>query len=89
MTLEEIFEALIKNYNEMMTYNEEMKNQNEYLRHQFHKALKQKKKNILSSQSSSSFGSIRGKDVEQNEPFGSSGKEEPYRRLKKGNKEPT
>ena len=58
MTLEEKFEALMrtyedvtKNYDAAMTNNEELKNQNAYLRRQLGHSLKQKRKDIASSPS--------------------------------------
>ena len=52
ITLEEKFEALMKNCEAITTTNEELKNYNEYLRYQLGESLKQKRK-ILASASSS------------------------------------
>jgi len=49
MTLEEKFQTLIKNYNGIRTSNEELNNQNEYLRRQLCESMKQKRKNIVRS----------------------------------------
>jgi len=65
MILEERFEVLMKNYEEMSIHNKEMKNQNSYLRHKLGDVMKQRRKDILSSPSSNTFeicpGGRRGK----------------------------
>jgi len=44
MSLEQKFEALMKTYQSISSSNQELKNQNEYLRRKLGEALKQKKK---------------------------------------------
>ena len=88
MTVEERFEAHMKNYEETRLHNEEMKNQNAYLRRQLGEAMKQRRKNIGSSSSSSSSGSVREEDEGRN-PFGSSSEEEPMKRSGRGRRNQT
>jgi len=58
MTSEERFEVLMKNCEQMRYHNEELKNQNEYLRRQLDDAMKQKRRDIRRSQSSNSPDSV-------------------------------
>ena len=51
MTLEEMFEPLVKNFAEMRLYNEEIMNQNENLMRQLGEAMRQKKRKLRSLQS--------------------------------------
>jgi len=57
MTLEERFEALMKNCESLQAHNEEMTNQNAYLRRQLGELMKQKRREIRSSSSSRPPGS--------------------------------
>jgi len=52
MTLEERFEAIIKNCEHLQALNEEMANQNEYLRRQLGDSLRQKMRELRSTSSS-------------------------------------
>jgi len=61
MTLEERFEAIMKNCEHLQARNEEMANQNEYLRRQLGDSLRQKRRELRSSSSSRPPGSVRGK----------------------------
>lgn len=63
MTLEEKFEALMKNCKAITATNEELKNQNKYIRHQLGESLKQKRKILASS--SSSPGSAQEEESER------------------------
>jgi len=60
MTLEQKFEALIKNCECLQAQNEEMANQNAYLRRQLGEFMRQKRREIWSSLSSIPSVSIRG-----------------------------
>jgi len=46
MTLEEKFRALMKNYEQMRAHNEEIRNQNAYLRRQLGDVMKKRRKDI-------------------------------------------
>jgi len=65
MRLEEMFEALIKNYEEMGVQNEEKRNQNAYLRCQLGDSMKQRGKAIWNSPSSKSSEFARGEGEEE------------------------
>jgi len=83
MTLEEKFKALIKNCETMNATNEELINQNAYLKHQLSDFMRQKRKAAASSHSSSSPGSAQEEEREKhNHHFASFGEEEPYRTTK-------
>jgi len=62
MTLEERFEAIMKNCEHLQARNEEMANQNEYLRRQLGDSLRQKRRELRSSSCSRPPGSIRGEE---------------------------
>jgi len=52
MSLEERFEALMKNFMATLVTNEEHKNQNAYLKCRFGESMRQKRRNLVSSSSS-------------------------------------
>ena len=54
MTLEEKFEALMRNYEAIRLQNDEIKGHNEYLKRQLGESMKQKRKELRSSRSSNS-----------------------------------
>ena len=68
MTLEERFEAVMKNCEHIQARNEELANQNEYLRRQLGETLRQKRRDLRSSSSSRPRGSGRG-DEDGGESF--------------------
>jgi len=72
MTLEERFKALKKNCEYLQTHNEEMANQNAYLRRQLGDSLKQKRRELRSSSSSRPPGSAREGEEEEPQTCGSS-----------------
>jgi len=81
MTLEEKFEALMKNYEAMRLQNEEIKNQNEYLRRQLGESMKQRRKELRSSRSFNSSKSDQGEDNhDESHHLNSSSEEDPCRR---------
>jgi len=65
MTLEERFEAIMKNCERLQARNEKMANQNEYLRRQLGDSLRQKRRELRSSSSSRPPGSARGEEEEE------------------------
>jgi len=84
MTLEEKFEALMKNYEAMRLQNEEFKNQNEYLKRQLGESIKQKQKELRSSHSSNSSKSDQGEDNHgESHHLNSSSEGDPLRRPRK------
>jgi len=68
MTLEERFEALMKNCEHLQAQNEEMANQNAYLRRQLGESMRQRRKEIRSSSSSIPSESVQG-EGEGDEPI--------------------
>jgi len=81
MTLEEKFEALMKNYESLRIQNEEIKGQNEYLKQQLGESMKQRRKEMRSSRSSNSSESDQGEDnQEASHHLESSCDDEPFRR---------
>jgi len=77
--LELKFGALMKNYETVVSSNEELNNHIEYLRRQLDELMKQKKK-ILTSSSGSMGKEESEKDCN---PLDSSSEEEPQRRLRR------
>jgi len=65
MTLEERFEALMKNCEHLQARKEEMANHNEYLRRQHGDSLRQKRRELRSSSSSRPPGSVRVEEEEE------------------------
>ena len=65
MTLEQRFEAIMKNCEHLQARNEEMANQNEYLRRQLGDSLRQKRRELSSSSSSRPPGSAWGEEEEE------------------------
>jgi len=65
MTLEEHFQAIMKNCEHLQPRNEEMANQNEYLRRQLGDYLRQKRRELRSSSSSRPPGSVREEEAEE------------------------
>jgi len=80
MTLEERFEALIKNCEHLQAHNEEMANQNEYLRRQLSDSLRHKRRELRSSSSSRPPGYAQEEEEEEEPLFGDSSREEGSRR---------
>jgi len=76
MTLEEHFEALMKNCEHLQARNEEMANDNEYLRRQLGDSLRQKSRELRSSSSSRPPGSVRVEEEEEEPHSGASPSEE-------------
>ena len=76
MTLEERFEAIMRNYEHLQARNEEMANQNEYLRRQLGDSLRQKRRDLRSSSSSRPRGSGRGEEDDEGSLSGGSRSEE-------------
>ena len=76
MTLEERFEAVMKNYEHIQARNEELANQNEYLRRQLGDSLRQKRRELCSSSSSRPRSSGRGEGDEEDSLSGESRSEE-------------
>ena len=76
MALEEKFKTLMKSYQFILYFNEQLKNQNEYLRHQSDEVTKQTKKALVSPS-----GSVHGEESEAaSNPLDSLCEEEPSRR---------
>ena len=82
MTLEEKFEALMKNYEALRQQHEEIKGQNEYFKRQLGESLKQKRKEIRSSRSSNSSDSEQ--EARATLCLSSSSDEEAYGRMRRG-----
>ena len=76
MTLEERFEAVMRNCEHIQARNEELANQNEYLRRQLGDSLRQKRRELRSSSSSRPRGSGRGEEGEEGPLSGRSQSEE-------------
>jgi len=77
MSLEERFEALMKNCEFLKTQNEEKEAQNQYLRKQLESSLKERRKAMRSSSSSRRSGSVRRGKEKEDEPYlGSSTEDE-------------
>ena len=72
MTLEERFEAIMKNCEYLQARNEEAANQNEYLRRQLGDSLRQKRRELRSVSSASPPGSARDDEEEEGPPSGGS-----------------
>jgi len=75
MILEDKFEALKKNYQSISSSNQELKNQNEYLRLQLGEATKQKKRALVSPS-----GSIEDETSDEGYDRVESSSKEPQRR---------
>ena len=85
MTLEERFEALMKNCEYLRAHNEEITNQNAYLIRQLDESMKQRRKEIRSSTSFRSSQSVREEGNEEDpHSSGPSIGEEPLRRPSRG-----
>ena len=81
MTLEEKFEALMRNFEAVRLQNEEIKGQNEYLKRQLGESMKQKKKALRSSRSSSTSGLTQEEEaLEASHHIESSSDDEPFMR---------
>jgi len=76
ITLEEKFKALIKNYEYLQAQNKEMASQNVYLRRQLGESLKQKRREIRSSSSLRSPGSVWGEGEAEGPQTGGPSSEE-------------
>ena len=84
MTLEEKFEALMRNFEAMRLQNEEIKGQNEYLRRQVGESMQQKRKDLRSSRSSSTSGSSQEEEALEASPhIESPSDDEPFMRPKR------
>ena len=84
MSLEERFEALMKNCEFLKAQNEEKEAQNLYLRKQLESSLKERRKAMRSSSSSRRSGSVRGgKEKEEETYLGSSSGEDSPRILRR------
>ena len=84
MTMEEKFEALMKNYEALRLQNEEIKGQNEYLKRQLGESLNKKRKEIRISRSSNSSNSEQ--EVRAAPRLSSSSEEEAYGTVRRGRK---
>ena len=81
MTMDEKFEALMKNHEALTLQNDEIWSQNEYLKRQLSESMKQKRKELRSSHSSNSSESDQGEeDHDESHHLNSSSEEEPLRR---------
>jgi len=84
MSLEEKFDALMKSYETIASSNQELENQNAYLRHQIEETEKQTKKPMKRPS-----GSVHGDDGKSNSYLSSSSHEEPHRRSRGGRRPST
>ena len=81
MTLDEKFEALMKNYEALRLQDKEIKNHNEYLRCQLGESMKQRQKELRIPRSSNSSESDQEEDNhDEGHHLNSSGEEDPCRR---------
>jgi len=72
MTLEERFEALMKNFECLQAQHEEKEAQNTYLRRQLDGFMKEKRRDLKSSSSSRPHGSVRAEEEGDQPPSGGS-----------------
>ena len=90
MTLEERFEAIMKNCEYLQARNEEAANQHEYLRRQLGDSLRQKRRDLRSVSSSSPPGSARDEEEEEGPPSeGSQSEESSPRHPRRGRRHKT
>jgi len=81
MTLDEKFEALMKNYEALRLQNKEIKNHNEYLRCELGASMKQRQKELRIPRSSNSSECDQEEDNhDEGHNLNSSSEEDPYRR---------
>ena len=89
MSVEERFEALMKNCEFLKAQTEEKEAQNHYLRKQLESSLKERRKAMRSSSSSRRSGSARGGKEEEEGPYlGSTSGEDSPRFLRRESRRP-
>ena len=83
MSLEEKFEALMKNCEFLKAQNKEKEAQNQYLRKQLESSLKERRRAMRSSSSSRRSSSARGGEKEEEPYLGSSSGEDSPRFIRR------